>query len=99
MRTFRITRSNGSTWKFLVNGVNKYTLNWGVSGIRVEAGLESYDSGAKMTRYDLNYLKYTKGAGSWTNWTGQDTETVGTPQLCGGWKSASARKAAQNKPC
>ena len=61
-----------------------------------DAGLESYDSAVSVAPFPDSSLQYTLSGGSWTNWSGEDTQTVNSP-LCGRWISATDWQAGENQ--
>jgi hypothetical protein len=97
--TFRIVRSSGSIWTWRVDGTSKGTMTWADQGARVRTGLESYGSAAVVSKYNQYDLEYTLDQGAWTSWSGFDNSSVGAPEMCGGWNTATSWRSSENSPC
>lgn len=99
-RTFAIIRDTTTRWVYQVDGATKGTLTWGVSGVRVEAGLESYRASLTVPAYSLQNLRYTRNNGAFTQWAGMDASSVSpTSTMCGRWQLTTQWRAGENTSC
>jgi hypothetical protein len=97
--TFRVVRSGGTTWTWRIDGTARGSLTWAEQGARVRTGLESWGSAAVASKYNQSDLMYTLDQGLWTDWSGFDGSKVGTPEMCGGWNTATSWRSSENSPC
>ncbi|WP_300677720.1 hypothetical protein [Nocardioides sp.] len=96
---FRIARAGTDDWHFRVDGALKASLAWAVSGAADIVGLESYGPGTTTATYSSTSLKDTLDGGSWQYWGGKNGSRVDTPEMCGGWNSATSWRASENVAC
>jgi hypothetical protein len=94
---------NGSVykwnWRIDGNAVYNQMTTSGI-GNHLDAGLESYSSGAVVDALEIGPLRYQSYWGAWTNWSGQDGSQVNTPAMCGHWDTAIYWAYAEHEsPC
>jgi hypothetical protein len=98
---FTVTREDTTSacyWRFYVDVTLIGSIrNWCASGAYVDAGLESYATGAGVPVHDVNVLRARTSAG-WVAWAGKDSSRV-DPEMCGRWVDGDTWRAAQNNPC
>jgi hypothetical protein len=90
--------SSGYYYYFLVDGMTKATLKSTKTFPYVETGLESYASGASVSRYAHRSLKYQKLDGPMVPWSGRDYAVVHS-QMCGTWLADDSRQVGQGSGC
>lgn len=98
-RSFKIKRTEGDRWNFYIGGTLQNYFYWARSGEQVHSGIESYDQNGALTSYTHSALQYTRIEGPWTNWQSRDGQSVGTPEMCGGWNSDTTWRMSQNRSC
>lgn len=97
-RHHQLWRDGAGLWSYKVDStvLGNQFVSWNIEGT-VEAGLESYVTGAAIGSHAYDTLQYYRG-GSWTSWAGFDAWSVDS-QMCGRWWTASEWRAAQNRDC
>lgn len=100
--TFKIRRALASgtgeeTYFFDVDLANKGSKVSSSSGVKVEAGLESYWNPVNVI-YTLTSLKSQKNDGSFVSWSGRDAMILGA-SMCGSWVSDTSWEAGEGSPC
>jgi hypothetical protein len=100
---FQIYRVGGN-WNFDIQGVDKWNLALGAStwaGIRVEVGLETWESTIVAPATDYTNLSLTRAEGPWIAWdSGYTFDSGPTSPMCGRWNPLpSAWRAGENTSC
>jgi hypothetical protein len=67
--------------------------------VQVQAGIESYDTGAIAFAQSYKSLKTEINQGAWQLWSGRDGVNVDPPEMCGHWVSDSEWRASENNSC
>jgi hypothetical protein len=98
--TFTIVRHDSDTWEFDIDGnARSDTVTWDVEGRNLQAGLESYASGATAPSHTYRSLsRRTNNGAGWVDWAGFDDTSVGM-NMCGGWNTANEWRASENSSC
>jgi hypothetical protein len=96
---FDVHRVSGNTYRYYVDGTLKGSLSWTRIGWHEQVGTESYDQYATASKHTYGSMSRAIDQGSWVLWAGFDDWSVDTPEMCGGWDTASQWRASENATC
>lgn len=103
---FRLERADTNTWRFFVDATQMTgTVAWNTTGVRVEAGLESWAAngqtlnGGNPGTQNYELMAYKNGLNAWVYWAGQDYTLGPNPPLCGNWVIATTWRSGANVVC
>jgi hypothetical protein len=95
---FYLIRTVNAEWSVDVDSTQIARFQWNETGIFVEAGLESYASGASVTEFSNSSLQYEKNFGAPGYWDGFDGQIVNS-SMCGYWYVAPTWYSGEGTGC
>jgi hypothetical protein len=100
MDIHRLSEGGVASWHYLIQGVERFKLGWAIAGYFVEAGLETYDSGAVAPSMLYDQLQETFDEGPWNWWTlNYRRQLVTDALMCGHFNSQTQWVGSENSPC
>lgn len=95
---FRIWYTGSGTWHWEIDSTRLASLSSSRTSGRIEAGIESYSSGASRTLHNYELLRYRRSQGYWVDWAGKDGRVVNAG-MCGSFVGDTTWRAGQGSGC